>query len=177
MKNANLMGLGAFALTFCLFFASQVQSRVIDSQNINSYTTDLGNQNIVELAESTPDLSTFVLALNAAALTTALEDTGPFTVFAPSNAAFAALPPNTFKELMKKENKSRLAAILKNHVVKGSLRTSNLNTGNLSSLGGKPLHIEVRGSQISVDEANIVQSDLVGSNGIIQIIDTVLLVK
>ena len=78
---------------------------------------------------------------------------------------------------MKKENKSRLAALLKNHIIKGSLQTNAISTSNVTSMGGKPLHIEVRGSQATVNGAGIVQPDLAGSNGVVQIIDTVLFVN
>lgn len=174
MKKANFIGIGCLTFIFCLLFTMQAESIVIDSDSLN---TDSSNRTIVEIAESTPDLSTFVKALLAAALSETLEGPGPFTVFAPSNEAFAAMPKNDLQELMKKENKSRLGSILKNHVVKGSFTTDKLNAGNMNSLGNKPIHISIHGSLITVDDANIVQSDLVGSNGVIQIIDTVLLTK
>lgn len=174
MKKAHLISIGSLTFALCLLFTMLVESIVVDSSTLNS---DSSNRNIVEIAESTPDLSTFVQALNAATLAATLETPGPFTVFAPSNEAFAALPQTDFQELMKKENKSRLASILKNHVVKGSFTTDKLNAGNMNSLGSKPIHISIHGSQITIDDANIVQPDLVGSNGVIQIIDTVLLTK
>lgn len=171
MKKMNF---GTFLFSTAIFFSGQAFPIVIDSDTISSDLTNSSNQNIVEIAEKTADLSTFMKALNASGLTSSLEETGPFTIFAPSNSAFAALPAKTLEDLMKKENKSVLASLVKNHVVKGAFLSSNLNAGNLPTLGNKPLHVDVRGSQITVDNANIVQPDIIGSNGVIQVIDTVL---
>lgn len=173
MKNINMKNIGALIFTSLLFFIAQLQAIVIDSRTIDSETAN-PNQSIIDIVESTPDLSTFLTALNAAGLTSLLEGNGPWTIFAPSNEAFAALPKNIFQDLMREENKAKLATLLKNHIVNGLLLSNTLNAGNINSLGGKPVHIEVRGSQITVDHANIVQVDLVGSNGVIQIIDAVL---
>lgn len=178
MKNINIVNIGAITLASCFFYVASVHAIVvIDSQTITTDLSQAGNQNLVEIAESTPDLSTFVQALNASGLAATLEGAGPYTVFAPSNEAFAALPQKTLQDLLKKENQLKLATLLKNHIAKGSLTTNQLNTSNINSLGGKPLHINARGSQVTVDNANVVQADLVGSNGVIQIIDTVLLAK
>ncbi len=175
MKNIQPINVSILTIIFSLFFALNAHGRVIDSSSELSDTTSSATQSIVEVIENTPNLSTLLKALNEAGLTAALEGEGPFTIFAPSNEAFAALPPKVLQDLMKSENKTRLAMLLKNHVVKGNLTTSKLNTSNLPSLGGKPLHINVRGSQITIDDANIVQSDLTGSNGVVQIIDKVFL--
>ncbi len=157
-----------------VFFTQEVYSTVFDSKNMDAETSNSNSRNIVEIVESTPDLSTFLQALNASGLTQTLEATGPFTVFAPSNDAFAAMPKSTLQDLLKKENKTKLANILKNHITNGNLSSVSLNTGNINTLGSKPLHIEVHGSQITVDGAIVVESDLTGSNGSIHIIDTVL---
>lgn len=174
MKNIYFMRLAFLVYALSLFFPYLVWTTVIDSRTINSDITNSANHNIVELAESTPDLSTFVQLMNAAGLASELEGTGPLTVFAPSNEAFAALQQNTLQNLMKKENKTMLATLLKNHIVKGSLLTNQINSSNIRAIGGKPLHIDVHGSQITVNDAHIVQSDLIGTNGVIQIIDAVL---
>lgn len=165
-------------MTFLILvvFSNSLHSLVvIDSDVINSEAeSKQGTQNLIEIVESNPDLSTFIQAINESGLRATLESQGPWTVFAPSNEAFAAVPQNVLHDLMKRENASRLATLLKNHIVKGSLVTSAMNTSNVVSVGGKPLHIEVRGSQVDVNGAGIVQADITGTNGVIQVVDKVL---
>lgn len=150
---------------------------VIDSSAVSADITSNQDKNLIESIKSNSELSTFLQAVNAAGLEATLEEPGPYTVFAPSNEAFAAIPSEAFQDLLKKENKTKLVNILKNHVVKGKILTNSINTSNVSTLGGKPLHINVRGSQITVDNANIVEPDLESSNGVIQVIDRVLSIQ
>jgi uncharacterized surface protein with fasciclin (FAS1) repeats len=162
------------ALVVFLALNSSAYAIVIDSSAENNEVAAPTGQNIVEIMEGNADLSTFMQAVTAADLKKTLEGAGPFTIFAPSNEAFAELPPDVFQEMLKKGHKSKLAVILKDHMVNGLLLTTQANTSNLHSLGGKPLHLEVRGSQVTVNDANIVQADLAGSNGVVQVIDKVL---
>lgn len=178
MKTTISMLLKMFILSSTVLASHKLTAVVIDADNVSAEIKDntLTNQTVMDVIESNPNLSTFLQALSEADLIATLEGTGSFTVFAPSNQAFNALPGNTLKDLMKKENKTKLMMILKNHIVSGkSLTTSSLTNGNMSTMGGKPLHIQVRGSQVTVDSANVIQSDLTASNGVIQIIDKVIL--
>lgn len=161
-----------FTLACCFFSLSQGHAIVIDSGTIDADLSNSTGQNLVQVAETLPDLQTFTKALNASGLNASLQEKGPYTIFAPSDAAFASLPAKRLDELMK--NPTALAALLKNHIVNGSISSINIQAGNMNSIGGKPLHIEIRGSQITVDNANIIQADIAASNGYIQVIDTVL---
>ena len=134
-------------------------------------------QTIVAIAASNPDFSTLVAALKAAELTDALAGAGPFTVFAPTNAAFAALPPGTVENLLKPENKAQLQAVLKYHVLGGAIESSALVGKTLTSpptLQGGTLEINGKHG-VKVAGANVVKADIRGSNGIIHVIDKVLL--
>jgi len=135
------------------------------------------SQTVVAIAASNPDFSTLVTALKAAELTDALSGTGPFTVFAPTNAAFAALPAGTVENLLKPENKAQLQSILKFHVIAGSIESSALAGKTLTSpptLQGGTLAIDGKHG-VKVAGAKVVKADIRGSNGIIHVIDKVLL--
>lgn len=176
MKSWNKM-LSFLMFSVGLSMGSYLQGLVIDSDTINAEIRGGStNQTVVDIMEGSSQLKTFVSLLSEADLIGSLEGAGPFTIFAPSDNAFKKLSPEILKDLQKKENKTKLAMILKNHIVSGKILTSSsLNTSNLNTLGGKPLHIQVRGSQIQIDSASLVESDLTGSNGVIQVIDTVIL--
>ncbi|SPH18585.1 Immunogenic protein MPB70 [Defluviimonas aquaemixtae] len=131
---------------------------------------------IVDIAASNDDFSTLVAAVQAAGLVDTLKGDGPFTVFAPTNAAFAALPAGTLDDLLKPENKASLTAILTYHVVPGAVTSDQL--------AGKRLNVEtVEGSSVQVDgrtgvrvnNANVTAADIKASNGVIHVIDRVLL--
>lgn len=132
---------------------------------------------IVDVAVSNPDFSTLVAALKAADLVDALKGKGPFTVFAPTNAAFDALPAGTLDDLLKPENKAKLQAILKYHVIPARIESPALAGKKLTSpatLQGGTLAIDgTRG--VNVAGANVVSADVRASNGVIHVIDKVLL--
>lgn len=132
---------------------------------------------IVDIAVSNKDFSTLVSALKAADLVGALQGEGPFTVFAPTNAAFAKLPAGVVKDLLKPENKAKLQDILKYHVVSGSV-PSKAAVGDkvtLESLQGDKLFVDGTSGGVQIEGANVIKADIKGSNGIIHVIDTVLL--
>lgn len=133
------------------------------------------DKSIVEIAQSNSDFSTLVQALIAADLVTVLQGQGPFTVFAPTNAAFAKLPTETLESLLKPENKAKLSAILTYHVVSGEVLAADVKTMTVKTVNGKDLDIKVTGSGVTVNGANVVKTDIMGSNGVIHVIDTVLL--
>lgn len=134
-------------------------------------------QTITEVAASNPDFSTLVAALKAADLADALKGAGPFTVFAPTNAAFAALPAGTLDNLLKPENKAKLQAILKYHVIPAKIESSALAGKKLTSpatLQGGMLAIDgTKG--VVVGGATVTAADVKASNGVIHVIDKVLL--
>jgi uncharacterized surface protein with fasciclin (FAS1) repeats len=132
---------------------------------------------IVSIAASKPEFSTLVAALKAADLAGALSGPGPFTVFAPTNAAFDALPAGTVQTLLKPENKAKLQAVLKFHVLGAAVESSALAGKTLTSpptLQGGTLAIDGRNG-VTVAGAKVVAADIRASNGIIHVIDKVLL--
>jgi uncharacterized surface protein with fasciclin (FAS1) repeats len=136
----------------------------------------MAEPNIVEIAVGNPDFSTLVAALQAAGLVDALAGEGPFTVFAPTNAAFAALPAGTLDMLLLPENKDKLAAILTYHVVPGKVMAADVVTlTEATSLEGDSIAISVSDGAVMVDGANVVATDIEASNGVIHVIDAVIL--
>jgi len=132
---------------------------------------------VVDVAASNPDFSTLVAAINAAGLVDALNGKGPFTVFAPTNAAFAALPAGTLENLLKPENKAKLTAILTYHVIPAKIESSALVGKTLTSpatLQGGTLAIDgMKG--VKINNATVTAADVKASNGVIHVIDKVLL--
>ena len=135
------------------------------------------NKNIVGIAAGNEDFSTLVAAVKAADLVETLSGDGPFTVFAPTNAAFEKLPKGTVETLLKPENKEKLAAILKYHVVPGKVMAADVKPGKVKTANGKELEIKVDGDTVMVDGAKVVKTDITGTNGVIHVIDSVVLPK
>jgi uncharacterized surface protein with fasciclin (FAS1) repeats len=131
---------------------------------------------IVDVAVSAGSFTTLVAALQAADLVGALQGDGPFTVFAPTDAAFAALPDGTVDSLLKPENKEQLQAVLLYHVVPGQVMSVDLSgTVNAETLQGATVEIVASSSGVTVNGANVVSADVVASNGVIHVVDAVLL--
>jgi len=131
-------------------------------------------ETIVAVASGNSDFSTLVAALTAADLVEALQGTGPFTVFAPNNAAFAKLPAGTVDDLLKPENKDKLTAILKNHVVAGKVMAADVKPGAVPTLGGGDVVIAVVDGSVKFGDATVIGTDVAASNGVIHVIDTVV---
>ncbi len=132
-------------------------------------------KSVVEIAVGAEDFSTLVAAVKAGGLVEALSGEGPFTIFAPTNAAFAKLPEGTVATLLKPENKEKLAAILKYHVVSGKVMAADVKAGKVKTLNGAEATIAIKGGKVTIDKANIVKTDIVGTNGVIHVIDSVIL--
>ncbi|MDX5348675.1 MAG: fasciclin domain-containing protein [Hymenobacteraceae bacterium] len=132
-------------------------------------------KNIVQVAASSQDHSTLVAAVKAAGLVDALVNAGPFTVFAPTNAAFEGLPKGTVENLLKPENKDQLKDILQYHVYVGGLNKDYLQDGqSLSQVNGKRVTVNVNGEDVSVNGAKVLAT-IPASNGFIYVVDKVLL--
>merc|ERR1712193_273961 len=139
--------------------------------------------NIVQLAEHTQDLSTLVSAVVAAGLADTLSSAGKFTVFAPTNEAFKALPAGVLDSLMKPENKAKLVDILKYHVLPEEVLSTQLKPFQaVTTVEGKPLHVQEWGGKVRVgpsleskDLENVIKADNKASNGVVHIIDGVLI--
>ena len=135
-----------------------------------------GGKTIVDLAVADPDLSTLVTALKAGGLVGTLSGQGPFTVFAPTNEAFASLPAGVVANLLKTENKAQLVDVLTYHVVAGTLRAEALKDGEkIKTLQGEELTVRIAGGDVFINSANVTTADVTASNGVVHIIDGVLL--
>lgn len=133
---------------------------------------------IVDTAVAAGSFTTLVAAVTAAGLVETLKGDGPFTVFAPSDEAFAALPTGTVVEMVKPENKDKLTAILLLHVLPGKVMAADV-TGQImdpATAGGAPIHVDGTDG-VTVDGAKVVTADIACSNGVIHVIDAVLLPK
>ncbi len=131
---------------------------------------------IVELAAGNDDLSTLVAAVQAAGLVGVLSSDGPYTVFAPTNAAFAKLPEGTVESLLKSENKDQLTAILTYHVVSGKVKAADVvKLDSAKTVEGSSITITTTDMGVKVDAANVIMTDIAASNGVVHVIDSVLL--
>ncbi len=131
---------------------------------------------IVELAAGNDNLSTLVAAVQAAGLVGVLSGDGPFTVFAPTNAAFAKLPEGTVESLLKPENKDQLTAILTYHVVSGKVKAADVvKLDSAKTVEGRSISISASAAGVKVDAANVIMTDIAASNGVVHVIDSVLI--
>lgn len=135
-----------------------------------------GTKDIVDTAIAAGDFKTLVAAIKAAGLVDTLKGTGPFTVFAPTDEAFAKLPAGTLDELLKPENKDKLVSILTYHVVSGDVMSSDVvKLNSAKTLNGKDLTIKTEKGKVYVDNAQVVKPDIKASNGVIHVVNTVML--
>jgi len=135
----------------------------------------LSAKTVVGVAIGSPDHTTLVAAVKAAGLVETLSGPGPFTIFAPTNAAFAKLPAGTLEMLLKPENKAKLVSILTYHVVPAKVMAADVKSGEAPSVNGKKLTLKAGSMGVMVDKAKVTATDLVGSNGVVHVIDTVLM--
>ena len=133
-------------------------------------------KDIVDPAVGAGSYTTLAKALTAADLVTTLKGPGPFTVFAPTDEAFARLPAGTVENLLKPENKAQLRRVLTYHVVAGKVMAADVvKVTSAKTVSGDTLAVKVNGGAVSVDKAHVVKTDIAASNGVIHVIDTVLL--
>jgi uncharacterized surface protein with fasciclin (FAS1) repeats len=150
---------------------------IASAQNAN-HKDKTPMKNIVEVAVEAGSFNTLVAAVKAAGLAETLSGPGPFTVFAPTDAAFAKLPAGTVEALL--ADKEKLASILTFHVVSGKVMAADIvksNGATPMTVNGSPLDVVVRGGKVYVNGVNVVTADVQASNGVIHIIDAVLLPK
>ena len=135
-------------------------------------------KDVVDIAIGSADHSTLVTAVTAAGLVETLKGAGPFTIFAPTNAAFAALPKGAVDGLLKPESKAALTNVLTYHVVSGSVKAADLKDGQkVKTLQGEELTVSIKDGKVKINGANVTTADLAGSNGVIHVIDAVLMPK
>lgn len=183
MKKMTNLGLGTIIL--CLAFLAACQSDTKQKSSANTSSTspagmsgikdDISQKNIVQIAVGSADHTTLVTALSAANLVDVLANPGPFTVFAPTNAAFAKLPDGTVEGLLKPESKKDLKKILQYHVTVSIFKPESFKDGQILGMAdGSNAKITAKNGQIMINDAKIIAS-VEGSNGIVHIIDGVLL--
>ena len=142
----------------------------------SSVDTRAAQKDIVETAVNAGQFKTLAAALGAADLVNTLKGSGPFTVFAPTDEAFAKLPAGTVENLLKPENKDQLVAILTYHVVPGRVMAADVvKLKEAKTVNGKMLDIETKGEAVMVNDAKVTATDIGASNGVIHVIDTVIL--
>ncbi len=188
MKKRNFL-FGVCVLVLSLYgFAQCPQSNHKNEIAMNSNISKL--KDIVDVAASIEDFSTLVTAIKAAGLVTTLKSDGPFTVFAPTNDAFGKLPEDTVPTLLNPENKEQLTKVLTYHVVPGKIMAKDViaaigeNGGSftVNTVSGNPLVASIEGGKVVLTDENggtatVTQTDVDASNGVIHVIDTVVLPK
>ena len=133
-------------------------------------------KDLVSIAAETDILSTLVAAVKAAGLVETLQGDGPFTVFAPTNEAFAALPKGTLEKLLKPENKQQLIDILTYHVISGNVTSSKLyDNQSAGTVQGDNVKVKIYENAIKVNDATVIKADIKGRNGVVHLIDRVIL--
>lgn len=132
-------------------------------------------KNVVDLIENNPSLKTLASTIDEADLEGTLEKGGPYTIFAPSDRAFASLPAATRQRLLKDENRALLRQILTYHVVSGSITSSQLKSGQVKTQSGDSVNVRVNGQQVKVNQSQVIEPDLQAANGVVHIVDRLLL--
>ncbi len=161
----------ALSLLAVVAVSGSAAAQQLASTSYGGYEKD-----IVETAVAAGSFQTLVAAVQAAGLVETLKGEGPFTVFAPTDDAFAKLPEGTVESLLKPENRDKLVAILTYHVVPGRLMASDVvGSEYLKTVQGQMIKVSVKGSKAMVDNAVIVKTDIGTSNGVIHVIDSVIL--
>ena len=162
------MRLQKINFAFLVIFLTASLSRAMDKKK----------KDIVDTAIDAGSFETLVMALDAADLVNTLKGEGPFTVFAPTDRAFAKLPPGTWADLLKPENKSKLQAILTYHVVATKVMAADVATlAKAKTVNGASITVNAGSDKIMIDNARIIKSDIACSNGVIHVIDTVMMPK
>lgn len=176
----------AYACTFSLFLflscgnnktgESTTTNETVNQAGQSGVKDDVSAKDVVKIAVGSADHTTLVAAIKQAELVDALSNAGPFTVFAPTNAAFDKLPTETLNDLMKDENKGKLQDILQYHVYVGSLRTDWMEDGQtLNQVNGGNITISKKDGKLIINNTANVITSIPASNGIIHVIDAVLL--
>lgn len=137
-----------------------------------------GPATVVDIAVGSSDHTTLVAAVKAAGLVETLSGAGPFTVFAPTNAAFEKLPKGTVESLLTPEKKADLTGILTYHVVAGAFKAADLTDGQMiKTVNGKELKVTIKDGKVMINGATVTAADLVAGNGVVHVIDAVVLPK
>lgn len=166
MKRITPMKFLALALASTLAFSSAFAG---------NYGSKKVTKDLVEVASAAENFSTLVAAVKAADLVGVLQGDGPYTIFAPTDEAFAALPAGTLESLLKPENKDKLTAILTYHVVPAKVLAKDVAAGMVDTANGTKLEIAVNDGTVMVQDASVVATDIMAANGVIHVVDKVII--
>ena len=171
-----LVGFVTLAVVSCSAPKEEVVEETVDSVAVAAPVE--APKTVVDIAVGSADHTTLVTAVTSAGLVETLSGTGPFTIFAPTNAAFAALPAGTVETLLKPESKDKLTSVLTYHVVAGNVMAADLTDGQkVKTLNGQELTVAIKDGVVTINGAKVTAADLAGSNGVIHVVDAVLLPK
>jgi len=180
MKNLRLLSLAlaAAATSFVISCESKPSEEAETEVVVEETVVAEAPNTVVDIAIGSPDHTTLVAAVTAADLVGTLSGDGPFTVFAPTNAAFDALPAGTVDTLLKPENKDQLTGVLTYHVVAGNVMSGDLSDGQVvTTLNGQTLTVSIKDGVVMINGAKVVAADLAGTNGVVHVVEAVLLPK
>lgn len=181
MKNLKFLSLAvaSFATVFAVSCSAPKEEVVEETVDTVAVVAPVeAPKTVVDIAVGSPDHTTLVAAVTAAGLVETLSGPGPFTIFAPTNAAFTALPAGTVEGLLKPESKDKLTSILTYHVVSGNVLAADLTDGQkVITLNGQELTVSIANGVVKINGATVTAADLAGSNGVIHVIDGVILPK
>ena len=173
IATLGLLGASAsFGLPAVANFYQNSSTQPVVNQTLQIAQSD---KDIVATATEAGQFNTLAAALKAAGLVETLQGDGPFTVFAPTDEAFAALPEGTLEKLLMPENKDKLVKILTYHVVPGKVMSGDLESGMVKTVEGSDVKVKVSDAGVKVGKAKVVKADVPASNGVIHVIDTVIL--
>lgn len=181
MKNLKFLSLAvaSFATVFAVSCSAPKEEVAEETMVMEEVAAPVeAPKTVVDIAVGSPDHTTLVAAVTAAGLVETLSGPGPFTIFAPTNAAFAALPAGTVENLLKPESKDQLTSILTYHVVSGNVMAGDLTDGQkVTTLNGQELTVSIKDGVVMIDGAKVTAADLAGSNGVIHVLDGVIMPK
>lgn len=180
MKKNFFKLLTAVLLSSAIFIACNNEGEKKSTEEATTTPTEEPKmdapKDVVDIAIGSSDHTTLVSAVTAAGLVETLKGSGPFTIFAPTNAAFATLPAGTVESLLTPEKKADLTSILTYHVVSGNVMAADLTNGQkVKTLQGAELTVSIKDGKVMINGANVTAADLKGSNGVIHVIDAVLM--
>ena len=176
MKKIRMLPVAVLTVAFTLSPVVRADN-CSASQATASPAASAASKDLVAVAAGADNFKTLVAAIQAAGLVETLQGKGPFTVFAPTDEAFAKLPPGTVESLLKPENRDKLIAVLKYHVVPGKVTAADVKTMEAKTAQGQSVQIKVTSEGVMVDNAKVVKTDILADNGVIHVIDSVILPK
>jgi len=175
MKTNRILTVTALALVITM--TPTLLGGECSASKTASGSTCAAGKDLVTVAAGADNFKTLVAAVKAAGLVETLQGKAPFTIFAPTDAAFAKLPTGTVESLLKPENRDKLAAILKYHVLSGKVLAADVKTMKAKTVQGQSVNLVVSDMGVTVDDAKVVKTDVMADNGVIHVIDTVILPK